>query len=552
MGALAASPMLRLMKAIGTVAKNGVVRAFSRCEATRSTPGTDVSSRGSYRQGFSYALLSMGSLAIVGIVATVVTARVYGIRVIGEFALATAPVGAMWFLTSVKEQAALIRRLTSLQPRDPLVTALFLAVLAFSGGLTVVVSALAAVAILVVFPGPLDQPDLVVPALASLATYALVINLSWNIDGIFSAFVAGRQLFWIRFHEAVGLLVLSVVLGLLWQDVWSMVIATTAISLTTLLHRVLWARPFMRLRIGRVVLRQGFSELPSLIRFGLKIVPGTIAQGLSNQTGTWAVGFTGAITGVGAYSRAQLLGSRFQDLNRRVIEILFPTLAARWAGGDRGGFDRALIDTLRYMTIGNLLLASVGGGAAVSVMALFGPGFDEAATALALLLLLPTFATASSIYAHALYAVDRPWAATLSSGVRLAVTLVSSIALTISFGVTGAALGLVTGIAVDAFLKGAMIRRHLDAPFFELWPRREVAALVVASSAAFATARVVDATLPGMLGLLAALTGGTLVYLVVFLATGGIRAIDRQRLSSVLSRVPHPRMLRLADVVRNH
>ena len=52
-----------------------------------------------------------------------------------------------------------------------------------------------------VFPGPLDAPELLAPALVSIAGYVIVTNTGWNIDSIFSAFVAGRQLFWVRLNE---------------------------------------------------------------------------------------------------------------------------------------------------------------------------------------------------------------------------------------------------------------------------------------------------------------------------------------------------------------
>src|SRR5205807_1722037 len=106
--------------------------------------------------------------------------------------------------------------------------------------------------------------------------YALVTNTGWNIDSIFSAFVAGRQLFWVRLHEAIAFLAIAVGIGLAWRSLWGLVIATTTASLTALAHRVLAARAYARPRLTRAGYCEGLSALPGLLRFGLKITPGGI------------------------------------------------------------------------------------------------------------------------------------------------------------------------------------------------------------------------------------------------------------------------------------
>ena len=161
-------------------------------------------------------------MALLGFVSAVVTARLYGARIIGEFALVSAPVMALWVLSTAKEQAALIKEITGLPPRHPRITQLFAAVFTFSTGLTVVMAGLAAIIAWWAFRGPLDHPELVAPALVSLAGYVVVTNSGWNVDSIFAAFVAGRQLFWVRLHETVSILVFAVVLGLEWRSVWGL------------------------------------------------------------------------------------------------------------------------------------------------------------------------------------------------------------------------------------------------------------------------------------------------------------------------------------------
>ena len=116
------------------------------------------------------------------------------------------------------------------------------------------------------------------------------------------------------------------------------------------------------------------DALPGLLRFGLKITPGGIAQGLSQQVGIWVIALVAPVGVVGAYSRAQNIPERLQQVNYRIGEVLYPTLVGRRGRGDHTGFHRALLDTTRYALIGMLLIASVCGGAAHGILSVFGPG----------------------------------------------------------------------------------------------------------------------------------------------------------------------------------
>ena len=122
-----------------------------------------------------------GALALLS---GIVTARLYGIRVIGEFALAYAPTGAVWYLSTVREQPALVKALAPLRPRDPLVTGLFTAVFAFSTALTAFAAAAAALVAWLIFHGPIYHPHLFAPAVLSLAGCLLFANPGWNVDTV--------------------------------------------------------------------------------------------------------------------------------------------------------------------------------------------------------------------------------------------------------------------------------------------------------------------------------------------------------------------------------
>jgi PST family polysaccharide transporter len=489
---------------------------------------------GSYRSGFAFGILSFVAVAAFGVVSTIATARIYGVHMIGQFALVTAPVAALWVLSTAKEQAALIKEITSLPPRHPRVTHLFAAVFTFSSGLTLVMSILIGAISVLVFRGPLHHPELVAPMLVSLAGYAIVTNTGWNIDSIFSAFVAGRQLFWVRLHETLSFLVIATVLGLSWRSVWGLVIASIGASFTALLHRAALARSFARARMDRAGYREGMQALPDLLRFGLKITPGGIAQGVSQQVGIWAIGIVSPVALVGAYSRAQTIPDRLQQVNFRIVEVLYPTLVGRRAKGDGEGFDRALLDTARYALTGMLLIASVCGGAAYAILTLFGPGFARAAPAFVLLIAYPALAAVTSAQTQALWSVDKPGLTSITALARLAVTVVLTVLLTPRIGIAGPAIGLLAGFLLDMIWKTIVLRPFLSRALHMTWPLRQRLALISAYVCGFGVARVLERSLPSIGGLLVSLFAGTLAYAGALALSGGFSQRDRERLSEIL------------------
>ncbi|HEY6549573.1 MAG TPA: lipopolysaccharide biosynthesis protein [Solirubrobacterales bacterium] len=489
--------------------------------------------RGSYRAGFLFGTLSFSFTVAIGFLSTIVTARLYGVDVIGQYALVWAPVAAMWVLSTIKEQQALIKEITGLAPRQPRVTQLFAAVFTFSVGLTVAVAILDAVACLFVFPGPLDAPQLLAPALVSIAGYTVVTNTGWNVDSIFSAFVAGRQLFWVRLNEAISFIVIATAVGLAWRSVWGLVIATIGASLAALIHRVVMVRPFIRARLSREEFRIGLRVLPELLRFGLKATPGQLAQGVSQQGGVWAIGMVAPVSVVGAYSRALVIPRSLQQASMRITEVLYPTLVGRHTEGDGHGFDRAMIDSIRYEVIGMLMLAAAIGGAAHSVLDIFGPGFSRAAPALILLALFPALASVTVTQTQALWAVNRPGLTSIIAAVRLAVTIALLVLLTPIIELVGPALALLASYLVVVVLSGVALRHHLTRPLRATWPLRERFVLVVAYVAGFAAAHAVEVALPSTLALPLCLFSGAVAYSVVLFLCGGFNQRDRRRAAEV-------------------
>lgn len=498
--------------------------------------------RGSYRSGFFFGVLSFAVALGLGFGSTVLTARLYGISAIGDFALAYAPVSALWVLSTVREQQALIREITRLEPRHPRVGELFAAVFTFSLGLTATAALLVALASAFVFPGPLGAPQLLAPALVSIAGYVLVTNTGWNLDSVLSSFVAGRQLFRVRLTESVAFIALAIAFGLTWKSVWGLVAATIGASLVALVHRTVAARRYVNPRLQRGGYRRGLAVLPSLLRFGLKATPGQLAIGVSQQGGIWAIGMVAPVAAVGAYSRAMTIPKSVQQASMRITEVLFPTLVGRHAGGDGHGFDRALIDSIRYEVIGMLLLAAAIGGAAHSVLDLFGPGFSAAVPSLVLLLLFPALASVTMTQTQALWAVDRPGLTSVVAIARMAVTVALLIVLTPRWNYLGPPLALLGGMLVGAVAFGFVLRGHLTRPLRVTWPLRERFTLLVAYSAGFGAAHLVEAATGSLAAIPLCLTAGSLAYLAVFALGGGINRRDRERIGHLAGRLRAQRL----------
>ena len=497
--------------------------------------GSGKGKRGTYRAGFFFGALSFGATVGLGFVSTIVTARLYGVDVIGEYALVWAPVAAMWVLSTLREQQALIREITKLEPRHPRVTQLFAAVFAFSFGLTVLVGAIDAAACLFVFPGPLDAPDLLVPALVSIAGYVLVTNTGWNLDSILSSFVAGRALFRVRLTESLSFIVLAATAAALSPTVWGLVAATIGASALALGHRLFAARHFVHPRLNRAEFRAGLQVLPDLLRFGLKAAPGQMAQGISQQGGVWAIGMVAPVAVVGAYSRALVIPRSLQQASMRISEVLYPTLVGRHSDGDGHGFDRAMIDSIRYEVIGMLMLAAAIGGAAHSVLELFGPGFARAVPALVLLAIYPALASVTVTQTQALWAVNRPGVTSLIAFLRLAVAIALLVLLTPSMHMVGPAVAMLAGFLVVIVLSGWVLRGHLTRPLRATWPLRQMAVLPLAYGAGFGAAHGVEAALPSAFALPLCLAAGAVAYAAAFLVCGGFNERDRGRVTEAMA-----------------
>jgi O-antigen/teichoic acid export membrane protein len=503
-----------------------------------------VTGRSSYRRGLGFAGLSTIALGAVGVVSSVAIARAFGVEALGAYTLVIAPGLALTFLSTAKEQTALIRMLSTLRAREPRVSGLFYATFTFSLALTTAVAALTFGVAYLVFHGPVDHPGLVPLIAADLAAQVLLVNTCFNLDSVLIAFRAGSELLWARLGQALAFPAVAVGLSFVSHSVWWLVAAGAASWALALAVRVASMRRFMRLRVPASELRDGFRALPELIRFGLRLAPGGIASGASSQLGVWVLGATGTVSQVGAYGRAWMLSSRLLIANTRITEMLLPTLVERREQRDEVGFDRALGDSIRYAVAALLLPAAVAGGAAHGVMEVFGPGFSAGADPLVILLLLPALAALQGIQGQTLLtAVGKPGTSTWISLARASITLVLTIPLTAWLGATGTALGLVAGAVLVLPVTIRQARRHVSAPISRWCGRRDLFAVACAYAGGFIAARAVDGALAGIPATAVALIAGSAGYALAFVLAGGVHARDRERLRDLIGSVARRRPL---------
>jgi O-antigen/teichoic acid export membrane protein len=485
--------------------------------------------RASYREGASLNALAFVVSLLFSVVSSVACSRLYGIDVIGQYALTIGAIAIVRLLSTTKERPALVRELTLLEPRSPRVTGLFVGTATFSTVLTLLVGVLVVLVARLFLSGPIAQPGLFWPLAVSVAGYVAFGNLCETLDTVASGFRAGRLLFWVRDGDALSFLLMAVALfGT--NSVWGLVLALVISQAFGVLHRLVRMRHFMRFRVSRRVLSDGFATVPDLVRFGLKIAPGALADGFANQSGTWIVATFNPIAAVGAFGRAFLLVKQLMAVNLYASEMLFPTLVERHAKGDREGFARALADSLRYGTIAMLWIAVAGAGVATGVMHVFGAGFERGADALVVLLVIPALVVVAQTQRAALVAFGRPWLTSVAGFLRLGVALVAGILLTWQFGGIGAASALVIAFLIDIAFVTRYVVPHLITPLHKLWRPVEWHALAAACVGGFLAGRMLYRLLGYPFGLFAGAAASAVAFLVLLVITGGVNERDVARL----------------------
>ena len=483
-------------------------------------------------RGIRHAGTSFASTLLIGLVSAVVISRLFGVEVIGAYALASAPAAVLPMLSTLGEQTALVRSTSHEKGSSTRAVSLFAVVLAFSAVLTLAAAAVVALIAVALLRGPVDQPDLVAPALVLVAGYVLFGNVSWNVDKMLSVFRGTQYLLYARLFDVGFLLVASIAAGVVFgADIWSLVWATVGTLVPAMLLRLSFLRRLVTGRPTRLGLRTAAGELPDLIRFGVRTVPGTAAGAVASHAGTWLLGAVTTVAALGAYARANNLASRVTDAGFRLSEVLLPVLShavheRRYAdAGDAFARWRTLVTVALVGACASL------SGPAEGLLAIFGPGFSEAWVVMGLLLFAYSAAVVNIMHADLLVALGHPVAASTLALVRCGVTLVLLVPLTLSQGIEGTALAIFLAYALElaclVLLADRRLARHDVRAARVPW-----GSLAVAAGLAMLVGRLLDELSDALVvAVLASLVGGA-VYLAVALLT---RAVDLALVRSVLA-----------------
>jgi membrane protein EpsK len=480
-----------------------------------------------------FAGLSFVTNAVILLVSAVVTSRLYGVDVIGEYGLAMTPWLVLVSLSTVSEQVAMIHALAHMKRGSDEATGLVFAVLTMSTGLTALMSVPVLAIAGLVLHHQIGHDYSPWPAVVIVIGYLLFENPAWNLDSVLSAFNQGSRLFWGRLTTAIVFLTVAIVLYPFTESVWGLAIATVVSFAAGLVARVVAVRGLVSGWPDRHQYAAGFRRLPDLLRYGAKLLPQQFFVGLTLQAPLWFVAGATTPAQLGAYSRASTMAQRLDEAAYRINEMLFPDLVRMHLVGDREAFIGTLRRTLRLALVGLLLAAALAGGAAEPLMGIFGEGFASGAGAFTFLVLAHVCFVASSMVGAAYNSFGKPHLNSAFSVIRFAVGL-ALLALLVTEGITAASFGLFVGYFIELVVRTALVRRILDLPAAAI-ELSEVARLVVAYLAAFVGSRLVLEVVPsGLVGLMLALPVGALVFVGLTLAT---HLIDPDERNAIIGRV---------------
>jgi len=489
-------------------------------------------SKASLSPGIGYAGLSFVTSAVIVLVNAIVTSRLYGVDVIGQYGLAITPWLVLVSLSTVSEQVAMIRALAHMPRGSDEATGLAFAVFTMSETLT----ALMAIPVMVVSGiilhrqvGARFSPW---PAVVIVVGYVVFENVSWNMDSVLSAFNEGARMFWSRTATVVVFLVAAIALYPVTGSVWGLTIATVVSFATGLVARLIAVRGLIGLWPHREHYTAGLHKLPDLLRYGLRLLPQQAFVGLTLQAPLWFIAGNATAAEIGAFSRASTMAQRLDEAAYRANEMLFPDLVRMHLKNRLESFVSTLARTFRLALAGLLLAAALGGGASEPLMNIFGKGFAAGAGALVFLLLAHVCFVACSMVGSAYNSYGKPQVNSAFGTIRFGVGL-SLVVLLARYGITAASAGLFVGYFLELVVRVAMMHRILDlpGPVVELGV---VVRLLLAYSGGFAASRFVVMAVPGFAGLVLGLGAGFFVFVGLSLGTHLIDTHDR---NAILRRV---------------
>jgi O-antigen/teichoic acid export membrane protein len=441
-----------------------------------TTSADDVAEASKFRRSVGRTGISSVINIVVGVAAAVLISRRFGGATFGEFVTVAAPVALLSLLSTTQEQVGFLQTAAPLVNDSGRFTALAARTAVFSESLTLAASALLLPASWWFLRGPAESPELVGPAMALLASYVVLGNPVWNVDGVLLAKRLSGHVSTARTIDAFAQPGLTLLASLLTRSVWAFVIGMAGTYLIGLIVRIAMTRTHLS-RPSPQQWTDSRDDFRHVVQVGFHLLPGSWAAGLIDQTAPWIIrsvvgGGAAADVVVGSFGRAANLTSRLQEFTYRVSALLLPSLSDRWAAHDEVGHR----DTLRVAVFRYLFplaaLAAVLAGCAPNVLAVFGDDFVSGATPMRLLLAVSALLAIDIVGAMALISMGKSSLPARTTILGAVVLVGSIVPLARLHGAGGAALAVLLGQITSCSWRLPMVHRAIPGGLRSVVPQR--------------------------------------------------------------------------------
>jgi O-antigen/teichoic acid export membrane protein len=496
--------------------------------------------------GLRYSAYDAVSSAVLGLISAVVTARVFGAEVVGALALVTVLTGALHLISNVQELGGLVRELTRHAPGTPEPRALMWVTLAFSAVLTTAIlvpfGALAVWLIHDVF----GRPELLWAFAALAASYVLLDNSSANVEAPLAAYRDGRSIWLTHVAVSVAMTLAALACAVFGaDDLTGLVACTIAASAVGLAVRVRATRRLIGLRTSRRDIARVLGRMRSVLSFGIRAAPINVTVATIGYADTAVLGAHEPLDAIGAYNRAYGLYVRLGQIPVSLSRLYFPTMSSLHHRGDVAGMARLHRLATRYLLLALAPLATWLAACAPQVLAVFGPGFEQGATALGVLVFVAVLDCVGRPAGGTLWAADRPGVVSIVYACVAAVNVVLCVLLVPDHGLTGAAVANLAGWLVAAVALPLLAAPEVARPRLAMFDAGYLARLAAACGVVAAVA-VPLRSLDGALAWQALASGPALLAgLVLFrpLARSDGQTVER---ALDAARLESPRLRRAA------
>jgi O-antigen/teichoic acid export membrane protein len=473
---------------------------------------------------------------VLGLASAIITSRLFGTVLLGQFTLVFTPVILVIQFSTVSEQLGLIQELTRHRPRSREGSGVFLVTFALSNVLTVIAAGLVLLAARIYF-NHTDHGDLFAPAVVMVLSYVFIDNLAWNLDSLFSAHRAVEIQFVARVAQTTAVLVITPLMALVGRSVWELVFATIAASGVGLVVRLARVSRYTLLLPGQADIAYGRSKLGGIVRFGLSALPATASLVIASQSTVWILGAVATTATVGAWGRAMNLAGKLNEVPFRVAQVYYPSQLRHAEADDHAAILATLGETLRLSFVPLVALATTSAGAAAGVMAVFGKGFGEASGAMSILLIAALVFFLDVLIGTTLTAMGHPGVVSVASVGAMVVTLALVWPLSDSHGATGAALAVGIGQLVSLLWKSHALHRRLKVHVPLVDHARPVAAVLCAALVAFTVAHIIGSWSTAVPITMLAGTAGLGSFFAMVAGFGAPRLVFLERIVGKLGHV---------------